>query len=244
MPDEWQFSQIRFTAFSADPKTDLEGTFEAFFGFAPESRSTQKAQFLTEVSARRDNVVYRVLAAGPKIDITVDAAAAEAGVAPPALPMLPLPQETRETFVVSSSNILERLREVRRLAVGEHRLLPVNSRVEAYKRMATFLPGVSLDPEGSTDFFYQINRPRKYRVGNQDVKINRLSHWLGIVLSVTVTAGNISQTTPVADAISLTTDVNSAVEIDVSTFNTGEHRHLVETLFAFSSEIAEKGDIP
>ncbi len=48
-----------------------------------------------------------------------------------------------------------------RLALGVtvHELM--HDRVSAYRRLAEYLPSVVIDPENSSDFAYQINRPRQ-----------------------------------------------------------------------------------
>jgi len=67
-----------------------------------------------------------------------------------------------------------------RLAFGAVLLQPVSTKEEAYMRLAHYLQGVQIDPVGSHDFFYQINRPRSSRVGIANLLINRLSKWSAI----------------------------------------------------------------
>jgi len=63
-----------------------------------------------------------------------------------------------------------------RLALGVVVLAPVTDRLEGYRAVQPYLPAVKLSPETSSDFQYQINRPRISTVVT-GLKVNRLSHW-------------------------------------------------------------------
>lgn len=63
-----------------------------------------------------------------------------------------------------------------RVACGVIALLPVSSHEEGYERLASLLSTVKIDPGGSFDFNYKINRPRLSTVLPQ-VKLNRLAAW-------------------------------------------------------------------
>ena len=67
--------------------------------------------------------------------------------------------------------------EIQRVAFGAVLLSPVDSKVSGYRQLAAYLPSVTIDPEHSTELFYQINRPRESATGIPDLKINRLSKW-------------------------------------------------------------------
>lgn len=65
---------------------------------------------------------------------------------------------------------------LRRLAFGVILALPVGDRKSGYELIANYLPNVKLDPVGSSDFLYQINRVRNSQL-IPDLEINRLSKW-------------------------------------------------------------------
>lgn len=65
---------------------------------------------------------------------------------------------------------------VQRLAFGATVLLPVENQQIGYRQISAYLP-FQLDPEGSSDFSYQINRPRDSTSGISGLRINRLSKW-------------------------------------------------------------------
>jgi hypothetical protein len=72
---------------------------------------------------------------------------------------------------------LETCPSVIRLAFGAVLLQPVASLQHAYQQLGHYLPSMMSDPEGSSDFLYQINRRRDSTTGIAGLKINRLSKW-------------------------------------------------------------------
>jgi hypothetical protein len=69
------------------------------------------------------------------------------------------------------------LPKFRRLAFGAILSQRVNDLKEGYERLNEYLSAVQLDPGNSSDFFYQINRPRAKSKVLSQVSINRLSKW-------------------------------------------------------------------
>lgn len=65
--------------------------------------------------------------------------------------------------------------EISRMALGIVARIPVRDRNEGYRRLGQFVP-VQLDPEGSSDFLYQINRPRPSKAV-PGMTVNRLTQW-------------------------------------------------------------------
>ena len=107
--------------------------------------------------------------------------------------------------------------EIRRIAFGAVLISPVDSRVSGYRQLATYLPSVTIDPENSTDFLYNINRPRDSAAGIPNLKINRLSKWSVAHIS---TAGLVVESTGISYhgvpqghfACRLELDINTAAE--------------------------------
>jgi hypothetical protein len=69
---------------------------------------------------------------------------------------------------------------VKRMAFGLVALLPVPDRIEAYRRLQLALPSVKVDPENSSELFYQINRPKLSR-SLAGAKLNRITRWGAMV---------------------------------------------------------------
>ena len=79
--------------------------------------------------------------------------------------------------------------KLQRLAFGTIVVDEVNDRVAGYKVLNQLLPKVDIDIEHSSDFVYQINRPRLVKFDDHlSIKINRLSKWSTVaVVSQTLT---------------------------------------------------------
>jgi hypothetical protein len=241
---KWSLANARFSAFS-NTYTPLDpASFEQLFGFPFESETTRKAQLLTEFSAKRGQTVYTVSVAGPKIDVTVSSEIQLGDLPTTIFPVLSDPAEATEHLRSAARWIIQNVHGVRRLAVGEQRLLLAASRVEAYNAMAQFLPSIQIDADNSSDFFYRINRPRSVNIGGHTIGINRLTQWVCLQLNVVLTAAELSKTAVRSDAVSVITDVNTKAEDDISSFSVDEKNQIVDKLFAFSLEISKRGDHP
>jgi hypothetical protein len=65
--------------------------------------------------------------------------------------------------------------QMQRLALGAVLLQPVKDIREAYAKLSSYL-GIDIDPN-STDFLYQINRPKDCSAEITGLKLNRLTKW-------------------------------------------------------------------
>jgi hypothetical protein len=128
---------------------------------------------------------------------------------------------------------------VNRIAFGSALRLPVQSTRHGYETLGDFLPAVKIDPGHSSDFLYQINRPRGSKVVD-GLKINRLSNWA--VISVKLIEV-ISQAKGPGDSFCRTTvDISTDVESDKDLFS--DSPKLIKELCALGREIVERGDVP
>lgn len=64
-----------------------------------------------------------------------------------------------------------------RIAFGSVLIFPVDTRKAGYELLAKYLPTIQIDSVGTSDFLYQINRPRMSQLEVPDLKINRLTKW-------------------------------------------------------------------
>jgi len=67
--------------------------------------------------------------------------------------------------------------EIKRIAFGAVLLASMDSKASGYRQLAVYLPSVKIDPGHSSDFFYQINRPRDSITGVANLTVNRLTKW-------------------------------------------------------------------
>ena len=142
---------------------------------------------------------------------------------------------------------LETCPPIQRLAFGTILWQPAEDRQAAYRQLAPYLPAVQLDPERSTDFAYQINRPRPSRGGIADLTINRLSKWAAMALGraqLAVGAPSIAYLdSPVTIAARVEMDINTVPEFR-GEFVREQLPELFNELVDLGSEIARQGDIP
>lgn len=137
---------------------------------------------------------------------------------------------------------------LRRLAFGTVLVLPVDSRESGYKLLGNYLPNVKLDPIGTSDFLYQINRPRNSQLKIPELMINRLTKWS--VLKRGLARFELSPDARVSLLPSSET-VACRMELDINT--SAEYKgdlpsdkliNIFNELVDLTKEITLKGDIP
>lgn len=135
---------------------------------------------------------------------------------------------------------------IQRLAFGAIVTQPVGSHQEGYRQLSAYIPSVKLETEGSSDFLYQINRPRNTKTGISDLEINRLCKW-----SV-IKARALFMTSPPSKVViqdlnllacRLEMDINTSQEYS-SDLPPKQLSQIFQELTDFSKEIAANGDIP
>lgn len=136
---------------------------------------------------------------------------------------------------------------LQRVAFGAIIFQPVESHRTGYERLSEYLgSSVKLDPEGSSDFHYQINRPRDSKTDIANLKINRLTKWsvqtirlIGFVFDVE--HRNIYKGKETF-ACRLELDINTVPD-PKSRFSTVECQAVFDELVQLALEISQKGDI-
>jgi hypothetical protein len=142
---------------------------------------------------------------------------------------------------------LEMSPPIQRIAFGAVLFLPVESRQAGYRQLTAYLPGVRLDPDGSSDFLYQINRPRDSRCGIPGLRLNRLSkwsvaYWAKVGLSVGPGVLGYSEGPP-EHSCRLELDINTVPDFQ-GELPQGQLPQLYQELVDLGSKIVEQGDIP
>jgi hypothetical protein len=135
-----------------------------------------------------------------------------------------------------------------RVAFGAVLMLPVQSRQVGYERLAAYLPGIKLDPNESSDFLYQINKPRNSKLEIPDLRVNRLCKWSVAVfgrasMHLNLVTGRSEQfSSPDVYACRLEMDINTAADFK-DTLPQDQLVSIFEELVALGKEIIERGDI-
>lgn len=138
---------------------------------------------------------------------------------------------------------------INRLAFGVIVRAPVENREAGYRQIATYLPHIQLDPVNSSDFLYQINRPRNSASGVNGLRINRLSKWS--VGMFTVIPMNFALSPSRVEVYSAPQTFSCRVELDINTSQEfpGELSQallpqILKELIDLGHEIIREGDIP
>jgi len=140
-----------------------------------------------------------------------------------------------------------------RLAYGAVLLEPVENREKGYLRVAEYVPAVKIDPLGSEDFLYQINRPRESTTV-KGMRLNRLSKWSVASFQPVRFSIGIPQSQPRQPLVYShggTLAMACRAEFDLSTAAGIQQElphdmlpRIFNELVALGSEIAQYGDMP
>ena len=168
----WQVESFRVTCFpSPNSEFETENWWQKVVGEQPEN---------TVVRAREGFRQDEGYINGRKVVL---------GIQPIRIDWLMVPNEEKgETTIGTFQDSLDLYLEfmfrwfnlnppLRRLAFGTILLLPVDSRKAGYELLGNYLPNVKLDPTNTSDFLYQINRPRNNLLEIPELQINRLTKW-------------------------------------------------------------------
>lgn len=174
---------LRLTAFAAaSARVDASGWWTQLVGSSPETSTSKPGRAeLREIGrVGTRNLLLSVLPG--RVDwILVAPADAQAVDETRIGPF----REALEAFRTLMLRWLQTCPPIVRLAFGAVVIEPVESRVAGYRNLSRYLRAVQLDAEGSQDFFYQVNRPRRSNVVD-GLQINRLSKW-SVAQSVPIT---------------------------------------------------------
>jgi hypothetical protein len=136
---------------------------------------------------------------------------------------------------------------IQRIALGPVLFSPVADLQEGYRRLVPLLHTVNIDPDGTADLFYQINRPRVSRLGIPALRINRLSKWSVIVsqqvlVRMSPGAPQLIETQPVV-ACRVEMDINTAPSFE-GDLPRDRLADIVDEMADLTLELAVRGDIP
>ncbi len=136
--------------------------------------------------------------------------------------------------------------ELTRIALGMILLEPISNRKEGYSKLNELLP-FNIEIENSSDFFYQINRPRYIEQKGNQIKINRLTKWSVIELSSVIFQVKPSPKTVNLGqkyyAIRNELDVNTTIDYE-GVFSITQIESITNELVSMAIEISNEGDIP
>lgn len=242
---EWLASTVRLTVFPGLlTLKDSEGWWEELAGQPSEqvvnrrgelqeSGSTDKGQFILTVDSVR--IDWRIVSIDDSTLLSGDITS-----------LIPFSQSIDYFLEIMMKWLEKKSYKFERIAFGAELLFPVESRQEAYKELSKYLPSVKLDIDNSSDFLYQINRPRSSQSSISGLQINRLSKWSGLKLSrgyILPTGKPISFPDSDLHFCRLELDINTAAEFN-GEIPSKQVPAIFRELVALGREISLKGDIP
>lgn len=251
----WEAQSLRLTLFLVSP-VDGEKTnwWERLIGLPPEGKVSKPRINGYEESGLVDEIVgnqvrLRILIQPMRMDLLLTASPKD-DLNTEVPPVIGPVSESLDRFGSLARKWLafSDMPQVERMAFGAHLDEMVPDRKAGYGQLRQYLSRyVKIDPEGSSDFSYSINRPRASASGIAELRVNRLSKWSVIIWSVMRHRISSASSEVFRDAERF----SCHLELDISTnqdFREEIAREklsfIYDELVALGMEIAKDGDIP
>ncbi len=211
----WGTDLLRATAFGQFDYSVGEAWWSQLVSEDADSESKQPKQGIYTATIEREASVFTLQIQPGRADVLRKSKE----VAPPinAFPDMGSFELVVPDFAAAIENWLSSDLVLNRLAFGSVLFLPCESQEDAYEKLSHLLPALQIDPKGSRDLLYQINRPTTAKEIEEPIEINRLNKWSVLRLSQGLL--NISSGQPVVSkapeeiiAIRLELDINTAAE--------------------------------
>ena len=249
----WGALRLRATTFlPADAEIDGGSIWSRVLGTAPDEEQRRPREGLLQQIGTLGEFVVVFRLGHPRVDWFLQSKGEPPTPVPPSPEFTPIPlNEALNSLRTIAANWFSIQSTVSRIAFGANLVQPAINVQDALSRLAYSLPDIKIDPDNSSDFFYQINRPRDAR-SIEGLRINRLSKWS---VMAQVTGQLVVQSSPGAEqqasmspmaqryASSLELDINTAADY----LNGIEQTHatiLFNELTELGKEIVERGDVP
>lgn len=234
----WEIQHLRATAFTLTPPSPTE---PENWWLQATGQQAEETQSRPREGVRRQNGSFKdkhlVLNSQPdRIDWELE------DLSPP----MPDLWETAEPFFEIVVDWLQKCPPLNRLALGATLAKLVSNRQEGYEEIALLIPSVKLDPQNSSDFFYQINRPR-LSATDDSIKINRLCKWS--VLQFRAIQIEVNLENPTSRIVPEQSRHACRLEMDINT--SPDNKEILDhpdaifhEMISLGNEISEEGDIP
>lgn len=153
-------------------------------------------------------------------------------------------EDTRKDFVEMAYKLLKNSAcpEFYRLGFGCTLLLRVQDKILGYEELSKYLSDLRIDPQGSSDILYQINKFRTSKIIS-DLTINRLMKWSVIEIKRMSLQVPRQSDKSLGQYIQLELDINSANTYPKE-ISKDKSIDLFNELVDYASEIAVVGDVP
>jgi hypothetical protein len=236
----WQAESLRLTVFPTPKPYSIETWWEKLVGEPPEKTVSQPREGIIREEGPALDGSLSLIVQTTRIDWVLGP------IQPPSL-LGELPRSAEAFLSQISKWLLGDAPPAQRIAFGLATQLPVPDEAGGYHKLSKYLPGVTIDAENTSEFLYQINRPRASNSGIEGLKINRLARWsVGFIQQATF-----SMSDGKASATLQQSQFHCRAELDINTaadfggeFTRQQSEALVRELADLALEIIKKGDIP
>lgn len=247
--DRWLVGYLRMTTFIPDLSTEaaVENTWWGeTIGSKPEDERIDRQRWVKEQKGTLNGNHLVMVSQSGRVDWTFEAVEEGSNEGSELHALGSMSDNTLEPFVKFVKKWLSVCPPANRLAFGAILGIPVADAQTGYEEIQSYLQSVQLNPQTTSDFFYQINRPKEINV-RSNIMINRLSMW-----SVAL-AGNVRVTVdPTASKASVYKRGQHIcrLEFDINTVSledtvSGDDAYAIfHELVEHGQEIAKKGDVP
>ncbi len=248
----WKAEVVRVTVFpDPNPSTMMEGWWSSVVGEPPETRNSQPRLGVVQETGAFLGGILTLNVTPLRVDwilsVSITPSGSESG-----LPVLGDLTKIVESFCSRLNVWFDLAPPIKRLAFGCVGLQEVAGQKEGYRLLGKYLPAVTVDPEGSSEFLYQINRPRPSTVID-GLTINRLMKWSvartqGVSMQLVLTPdapGGVVSGMPMPEFLA----VRSELDINTSpkwakAFAKPRLASILGELVGLGLEIVARGDVP
>lgn len=242
--ESWVAESLRFTCFLAVPLADEAYLWwEKLVGEKPEASVTRADVGLRQQEGAFGLGRLKLVILPGRIDWYLNAAASEQRaeeIVPTLGPFLSAVDSLRPLL----HKWLPDAPAMTRIALGAVLIRPVPDLAAGYRVLSDYLHAVKVDPGGSSELSYTINRARQ-STSISSLRINRLCKWS--VLSMQTVTLDVGSTQAISDkpryACRLELDMNTAGNVK-DALPRSQLALVFEELVTLGEEIARKGDIP
>lgn len=241
----WQAESLRFTVFPrADTQVTVSDWWQELVGEPPESHVTRPREGIVEETGPFANGSLTLSSQPTRIDWLYGTGEPVSG----GKWVLGSAQEQLDIFTSLIMRWLDHCPQSQRLALGAVLLRPVADRQSGYIEISHYLHSVEIDPEGSQDLLYQINRPRQSQTALEGLRINRLARWS--VARLGTSAFSISPQDLRIQFFDTSETYACRVQLDINTaanfqgdIPRDKHGDLLQEFVALIQEILSQGDV-
>ena len=240
-PSTWLVQVLRFTAFPQyNDRAKEEGWWEVVVGAPADSRTIKPKENLFQDDGEFGDGRLSLAIRPGRVD-WVWSANVFADLTAVTIPSLGSFPKTLGTFRETIDKWVDIAPPLVRLAFGTILDQQAQDKLSTYNLLQSYLPAVKLTPESSSDFVYQINRPRNSQAA-PGYTINRISKWMGMrgVISVNENGVVLSKEFNVAR---LEIDASSQIDANVP-IEKSKVQPLLHELIGTTEEIIRTGDKP